>query len=167
MISIDFLCQGWGGLDFSNDRGEMAPLVWMVAWGSQMMWTLSCPKSDDVIHISEGQHTHTLKRSEMSNKQKSVLILTALRLVVLGGDRQADDIESSHAIHQQHPQYLQKGVTVLLIMLLASQYLIYLSSIPKRRPQHGTRHHRWPLFQGSSGGPETRRHRYYGYYGMI
>ena len=36
MISIDFLCQGWGGLDFSNDRGEMAPLVLMVAWGSQM-----------------------------------------------------------------------------------------------------------------------------------
>ena len=112
-------------------------------------------------------NTHTLKRSEMSNKHKSVLILTALRLVVLGGDRQPDDIESSHAIHQQHPQYLQKGVTVLLIMLLASQYLIYLFSIPKRRPQHGTRHHRWPLFQGSSGGPETRRHGYYGYYGMI
>lgn len=87
-----------------------------------MMWTLSYSKSDDVIHISEGQHT--LKPSEMSNKHKSVLILRALRLVVLGGDRQPDDIESSHAIHQQHPQYLQKGVTVLLIMLLASQYLI-------------------------------------------
>ena len=22
---------GWDGLDFSNDRGEMAPLLWMVA----------------------------------------------------------------------------------------------------------------------------------------